>query len=118
MAGIWELIKTTNDPDQERVNVSLFKDLVSAVALDFPGFNPSSLALAKLEDDFGRALTGAAQTIGTELGDWTEIINQASQGGGQQRLEYIHKVTAMSNLGEVGQTDETGFRSVLGIELT
>lgn len=109
MAGLWNLVVGTSE---ERINVSLLMTETMAIGLDI---KTKQQAQATLEASLGRALTGSAGTLGTELGDLNKIADTFLAGAVQSKLVYAHKLEWAVNAAELNLTDEATFRSVLGI---
>lgn len=112
MSGLWDLTTITGDEFQERLNVSLLRTELTAIALDV---KTKAAAQATLEASLGRPFTGNVATVGTELGDLTKLSDDFATGATQSRLVLAHKIEWALNAAELQLTDEATFRSVLGL---
>ena len=115
MAGLWDIAVGSNDPDAPpRINVSLLTTELTGIAL---GHRTTAEARTSLETEFGRAFTGNAGTIGTELGDLNALAAEINQGAVQSKLVYAHSMQWALNAAELQLIDETTFRAALNIPL-
>lgn len=107
MAGLWDIVTVTGDENQQRVNISLLRDMLTGLQF---GVYTGSEARATLETSLGRSFS---------TDEWNDLLAINTQLGGQadktDKLVYLHKLTLMLNSAELTLVDEAEFRSVLGI---
>lgn len=105
MAGLWNLVGDRTEM-AEHVNITLLRVELTGVALTV---RTRAEAKANIENRLGRALSVDETTDLTAIADNLEI------GTTTDRLVYAAKLEMILNAGELGLSNETEFRSILGI---
>ena len=105
MAGIWDRVVGSNDPDgPRRLNVSLLETEITGVIL---GARSQADAKANLEAQLGESLSV------DETADLVAIVAALDSGSVQSKLVDVHKLKFALNAAELQLIDEGSFRSVV-----